>query len=159
CPAPCEGSCVLGINESPVTIKSIECAIIDKGFEEGWVVPEPPAQRTGKKVAVVGSGPAGLAAAAQLNRAGHWVTVFERADRIGGLLMYGIPNMKLDKRAVQRRVNLMAAEGIVFRANTEVGKDYPAERLLKDFDAVVLCGGATKARDLPVEGRGLKGIH
>ena len=123
CPAPCEGSCVLGINEDPVTIKSIECAIIDKAFEEGWVVPEPPAVRTGKKVAVVGSGPAGLACAAQLNRAGHWVTVFERADRIGGLLMYGIPNMKLDKRTVQRRVDLLAAEGVAFVTNCEVGKD------------------------------------
>jgi glutamate synthase (NADPH/NADH) small chain len=151
---------VLGINEEPVTIKSIECAIVDKGFEEGWIVPEPPARRTGKKVAVVGSGPAGLAAAAQLNRAGHWVTVFERADRIGGLLMYGIPNMKLDKRqVVQRRVDLMAAEGVKFVTSCEVGKDFPAERLRKEFDAVVLCGGATKARDLPVEGRNLKGIH
>ncbi len=159
CPAPCEGSCVLGISEPPVTIKSIECAIIDRGFEEGWVVAEPPAKRTGKKVAVVGSGPAGLACAAQLNRAGHWVTVFERADRIGGLLMYGIPNMKLDKRIVQRRVDLMAAEGVQFFTKTEVGKEYPAERLLKEFNAVVLCGGATAARDLPVEGRNLKGIH
>src|SRR5579871_4979721 len=153
CPAPCEGSCVLGINEPPVTIKSIECAIVDKGFEEGWIVPEPPAVRTGKKVAVVGSGPAGLAAAAQLNRAGHWVTVFERADRIGGLLMYGIPNMKLDKRTVQRRIDLMAAEGIAFVTACEVGAvKYPAERLLKEFDAIVLCGGATKPRDLPIEG-------
>jgi glutamate synthase (NADPH/NADH) small chain len=159
CPAPCEGSCVLGINDSPVTIKTIECAIIDKGFEEGWVVPEPPARRTGKKVAVVGSGPAGLAAAAQLNRAGHWVTVFERADRIGGLLMYGIPNMKLDKRTVQRRVDLMAAEGVQFITNCEVGKTYPAENLRKEFNAVVLCGGATQGRDLPTEGRTLKGIH
>jgi glutamate synthase (NADPH/NADH) small chain len=159
CPAPCEGSCVLGINDSPVTIKSIECAIIDKGFEEGWVVPEPPARRTGKKVAVIGSGPAGLAAAAQLNRAGHWVTVFERADRVGGLLMYGIPNMKLDKQTVQRRVDLMAAEGVAFVTNCEVGKDYPAAKLLKEYSAVVLCGGATAARDLPAEGRGLKGIH
>jgi glutamate synthase (NADPH/NADH) small chain len=160
CPAPCEGSCVLGINEEPVTIKSIECAIVDKGFEEGWIVPEPPARRTGKKVAVVGSGPAGLAAAAQLNRAGHWVTVFERADRIGGLLMYGIPNMKLDKRqVVQRRVDLMAAEGVKFVTGCEVGKDFPAERLRKEFDAVVLCGGATKARDLPVASRNLDGIH
>lgn len=159
CPAPCEGSCVLGISEPPVTIKNIECAIIDKGFEEGWVVPEPPAQRTGKKVAVVGSGPAGLACAAQLNRAGHWVTVYERADRIGGLLMYGIPNMKLDKGTVQRRVDLMAAEGIKFITKTEVGKDVPAETLMRDFDAVVLCGGATAARDLPAEGRNLKGIH
>jgi glutamate synthase (NADPH/NADH) small chain len=159
CPAPCEGSCVLGINEPPVTIKTIECAIIDKAFEAGWVIPEPPARRTGKKVAVVGSGPAGLAAAAQLNKAGHHVTVFERADRIGGLLMYGIPNMKLDKRVVQRRVDLMAAEGVTFITNTEVGKDYAAERLRQEFDAVVLCGGATAARDLPVEGRDLKGIH
>jgi glutamate synthase (NADPH/NADH) small chain len=159
CPAPCEGSCVLGINDSPVTIKTIECAIIDKGFEEGWVVPQPPARRTGKKVAVVGSGPAGLAAAAQLNKAGHLVTVFERADRVGGLLMYGIPNMKLDKRVVQRRVDLMAAEGVSFITNCEVGKDYAGERLLQEFDAVVLCGGATQARDLPAPGRDLKGIH
>jgi glutamate synthase (NADPH/NADH) small chain len=161
CPAPCEGSCVLGINDPPVTIKSIECAIVDKGFEEGWVVPEPPAVRTGKRVAVVGSGPAGLACAAQLNKAGHWVTVFERADRVGGLLMYGIPNMKLDKRLVQRRVDVLAAEGIDFRTGTEVGKDYPAARLLTDFDAVVLCGGATKANDFftKTEGRGLQGIH
>jgi glutamate synthase (NADPH) small chain len=159
CPAPCEGSCVLGINEQPVTIKSIECAIVDKGFEEGWIVPEPPAQRTGKRVAVVGSGPAGLAAAAQLNRAGHGVTVFERADRIGGLLMYGIPNMKLDKGIVQRRVDLMAAEGVKFVTRCEVGRDFPAERLRREFDAVVLCGGATRPRDLPVEGRHLKGIH
>jgi glutamate synthase (NADPH/NADH) small chain len=160
CPAPCEGSCVLGINEPPVTIKSIECAIVDKGFEEGWIVPEPPAVRTGKKVAVVGSGPAGLAAAAQLNKAGHWVTVFERADRIGGLLMYGIPNMKLDKRqVVDRRVDLLRAEGVVFVTSCEVGKDYPAEKLRREFDAIVLCGGATKARDLPIEGRQLGGIH
>ena len=159
CPAPCEGSCVLGISEPPVTIKTIECAIVDKGFEEGWIVPEPPVKRTGKKVAVVGSGPAGLSAAAQLNRAGHWVTVFERADRVGGLLMYGIPNMKLDKRSVQRRVDLLTAEGIKFVVNCEVGKSYPAEKLRTDFDAIVLCGGATQARDLPIEGRNLKGIH
>src|SRR5579871_1671073 len=161
CPAPCEGSCVLGIIEPAVTIKSIECAIIDKAFDEGWVVPEPPAQRTGKKIAVVGSGPAGLACAAQLNRAGHQVTVFERADRIGGLLMYGIPNMKLDKRVVQRRVDLMAAEGVAFITNCEVGKDYPAEKLRKEFDAVVLCGGATRPNDFfaKTEGRNLKGIH
>jgi glutamate synthase (NADPH/NADH) small chain len=161
CPAPCEGSCVLGINESPVTIKSIECAIVDKGFEEGWIVPEPPPRRTGKKVAVVGSGPAGLAAAAQLNRAGHRVTVFERADRIGGLLMYGIPNMKLDKNIVQRRVDLMEEEGVDFVVNCEVGKNYPANRLRKEFDAVVLCGGATNPNDFFVktEGRNLKGIH
>jgi glutamate synthase (NADPH/NADH) small chain len=159
CPAPCEGSCVLGISEPAVTIKNIECAIIDKGFEAGWVVPQPPPQRTGKKVAVVGSGPAGLAAAAQLNKAGHWVTVFERADRPGGLLMYGIPNMKLDKRYVQRRLDLMRAEGIAFVTNCEVGKDYPADQLRAEFDAIVLCGGATQGRDLPIEGRQLKGIH
>jgi glutamate synthase (NADPH) small chain len=159
CPAPCEGSCVLGINAPPVTIKNIEQAIVDRGFEEGWIQPEPPEARTGKKVAVVGSGPAGLAAAAQLNKAGHMVAVFERADRIGGLLMYGIPNMKLDKTIVQRRVDLMAAEGIEFIVNCEVGKDLPADQLLKDFDAVILAGGATKPRDLPIEGRQLKGIH
>ncbi|MBL8797291.1 MAG: glutamate synthase subunit beta [Planctomycetia bacterium] len=161
CPAPCEGSCVLGLNEPAVTIKTIECAIVDKAFEEGWVVPEPPAKRTGKKVAVVGSGPAGLACAAQLNKAGHLVTVFERADRIGGLLMYGIPNMKLDKRTVQRRVDLLAAEGVTFVTNTEVGKNYPAEKLKSDFNAVVLCGGATRPNDFftKTEGRNLKGIH
>jgi glutamate synthase (NADPH/NADH) small chain len=142
-----------------VTIKNIELAIIDKGFEEGWLVAEPPATRTGKKVAVVGSGPAGLACAAQLNSAGHLVTVFERADRVGGLLMYGIPNMKLDKQVVQRRIDLMAAEGVKFITNTEVGQDYPADQLLAEFEAVVLCGGATKPRDLPIEGRELKGIH
>ncbi|MBM3838290.1 MAG: glutamate synthase subunit beta [Verrucomicrobia bacterium] len=160
CPAPCEGSCVLGINAPPVTIKNIECTIIDKGWEEGWVVPEPPAVRTGKKVAVIGSGPAGLCAAAQLNRAGHWVTVFERADRPGGLLMYGIPNPKLDKKlVVERRLDQMAKEGVTFLTNTEVGRNYPAEKLLKEFDAVVLCTGATKPRDLPVEGRNLKGVQ
>src|SRR5438477_7140092 len=129
CPAPCEGSCVLGINEPPVTIKSIECAIVDKAFEEGWILPEPPLVRTGKKVAVVGSGPAGLSAAAQLNRAGHWVTVFERADRIGGLLMYGIPNMKLDKMIVQRRVNLMSAEGVRFVMGINIGHEYGVDQL------------------------------
>src|SRR5437867_2671497 len=159
CPAPCEGSCVLGINAPPVTIKNMECAIIDKGWAEGWVVAEPPAVRTGQKVTVFGSGPAGLCAAAQLNKAGHWVTVFERADRIGGLLMYGIPNPKLDKALVQRRVDLMAKEGISFVANTEIGVNYPAEKLLKEFDGVVLCTGATKPRDLPIEGRSLKGVH
>jgi glutamate synthase (NADPH/NADH) small chain len=160
CPAPCEGSCVLGINNPPVTIKNLECAIIDHGWDEGFVVPEPPQVRTGKKVAVVGSGPAGLCAAAQLNRAGHTVTVFERADRVGGLLTYGIPNMKLDKeQVVFRRIKQMEAEGIKFLANTEVGVNYPAANLLKEFDAAVLCTGATKARDLPIEGRNLKGIH
>lgn len=161
CPAPCEGSCVLGISEPPVTIKTIESAIIDKAFEEGWVQPHPPERRTCKKVAEVGSGPAGLACAAQLNKAGHLVTVFERADRIGGLLMYGIPNMKLDKRIVQRRVDLMQAEGVDFVTSCEVGKDYPADRLRQDFDAVVLCGGATKPNDFfaRTEGRNLKGLH
>jgi glutamate synthase (NADPH/NADH) small chain len=159
CPAPCEGSCVLGISDSPVTIKTIEQAIIDKGFESGWVVAEPPAVRTGKEVAVIGSGPAGLACAAQLNRAGHWVTVFERADRVGGLLMYGIPNMKLEKTVVERRTDLMAAEGVQFVTNTLVGVDYSTERLMQEFDAVVLCGGATRPRDLTLEGRELNGIH
>ncbi len=160
CPAPCEGSCVLGISEPAVTIKNIESAIVDKGFAEGWIIPEPPAFRTGKKVAVVGSGPAGLSAAAQLNKAGHWVTVFERADRIGGLLTYGIPNMKLDKRVVvERRVDLLKEEGITFKTGSEVGKDVSAEDLRKEFHAIVLCGGATKPRDLPVEGRSLKGIQ
>jgi glutamate synthase (NADPH/NADH) small chain len=159
CPAPCEGSCTLGINDPPVTIKSIEHAIVDRGFAEGWIVPQPPDHRTGKTVAVVGSGPAGLACADQLNKAGHSVTVYERADRIGGLLMYGIPNMKLDKGVVQRRVDLMAAEGVVFVPGTEIGQDIPASKLVEDFDAVVLCGGATKPRDLPIEGRGLEGVH
>ncbi|HXG51354.1 MAG TPA: glutamate synthase subunit beta [candidate division Zixibacteria bacterium] len=159
CPAPCEGSCVLGLQEQPVTIKTIECAIVDNGFAQGWIRPEPPEQRTGKKVAVVGSGPSGLACADQLNRAGHLVTVFERADRIGGLLMYGIPNMKLDKAIVQRRVDLMAAEGVRFVTGTAVGVDFPASRLREEFDAVVLCLGATKPRDLPIPGRELKGIH
>ncbi|OGG48120.1 MAG: glutamate synthase [Candidatus Handelsmanbacteria bacterium RIFCSPLOWO2_12_FULL_64_10] len=159
CPAPCEGSCVLGLHSPPVTIKGIECAVIDRGFEEGWVTPDPPARRTGKRVAVVGSGPSGLACADQLNRAGHLVTVYERADRAGGLLMYGIPNMKLDKATVQRRIDLMAAEGVTFVTNTEVGKDLPAPQLLKEFDAVALCGGATKPNNLPIEGRELKGIH
>jgi len=159
CPAPCEGSCVLGINDPAVTIKNIEVSIIDKGFEEGWVMPHPPKTRTGKKVAVVGSGPAGLACAAQLNKAGHSVTVFERDDRVGGLLMYGIPSPKLEKHVVQRRVDLLTAEGIKFVTNTEVGKNYPAEKLLKEFDAAVLCTGATRPRDLTVEGRNLKGIH
>ena len=159
CPAPCEGSCVLGVIEPPVTIKSIECSIIDKAFEEGWVTPNPPKQRTGKKVAVVGSGPSGLAAADQLNKVGHAITVFERADRVGGLLTYGIPNMKLEKQIVQRRADLMTAEGVDFKTSVEIGKDLPAKQLMDDFDAVVLCCGATKPRDLPIEGRDLKGVH
>jgi glutamate synthase (NADPH/NADH) small chain len=159
CPAPCEGACVLGINADPVTIKLHEKEIIDHAFKEGWVVAQPPSARTGKTVAVIGSGPAGLAAAAQLNKAGHMVTVYERADRIGGLLMYGIPNMKLQKELVQRRVDLLAEEGIVFVTNTEVGKDISVKQLETDFDSVVLCIGATVPRDLPVEGRELNGVH
>ncbi|MEN9574552.1 MAG: hypothetical protein RL514_2407 [Verrucomicrobiota bacterium] len=160
CPAPCEGSCVLGISSPAVTIKNIECSIIDHGWENGWVKPEPPANRTGKKVAVVGSGPAGLSAAAQLNKAGHRVLVFERADRPGGLLMYGIPNMKLEKNeVVLRRIKLLEDEGVKFVCNCEVGKDLTAKQLMDDFDAVVLCTGATKPRDLPIEGRQLKGVH
>lgn len=159
CPAPCEGSCVLGIIDPPVTIKNIECAIIDKGFKEGWVIAEPPAQRTGKKVAIVGSGPSGLSCAAQLNRAGHLVTVYERADRIGGLLVYGIPNMKLDKAIVKRRIDLLALEGINFVTNTSIGTDISVTKLRDNVDAVVLCGGATKPRDLPIEGRDLHGIY
>ncbi|CAN6359232.1 unnamed protein product [Urochloa humidicola] len=162
CPAPCEGSCVLGIIENPVSIKSIECAIIDKGFEEGWMVPHPPLQRTGKKVAIVGSGPAGLAAADQLNKMGHIVTVFERADRIGGLMMYGVPNMKADKAGiVERRVKLMAEEGITFVVNAHVGIDphYSIERLRSESDAVILACGSTRPRDLPIPGRELSGIH
>jgi glutamate synthase (NADPH/NADH) small chain len=160
CPAPCEGSCVLGINAPPDTIKNIENTIIERGWDEGWVLPEPPKQRTGKTVAVVGSGPAGLAAAAQLNKAGHSVTVLERADRPGGLLMYGIPNMKLDKNeVVMRRIRLMEQEGIKFVCNAEVGENYEPQMMLKDFDAVVLCTGATRPRDLPIEGRDLQGVH
>ncbi len=159
CPAPCEGSCVLAINQDPVTIEYIEKEISDRGFANGWIKPEPPAERTGKKVAVVGSGPAGLAAAQQINRAGHWVTVLERADFIGGLLMLGIPDFKLDKDVVRRRIQLMSDEGIEFRTNCNVGVNYPVEDLLADFDAVCLTGGSTQARDLPVPGRDLDGIH
>ncbi|MEQ9460773.1 MAG: glutamate synthase subunit beta [Phycisphaeraceae bacterium] len=172
CPAPCESACVLGINEPPVAIKSIECAIIDRAFEEGWVVPHPPKHRTGKKIAIVGSGPAGLAAADQLNQAGHTVTVFERDDRIGGLLMYGVPNMKLDKGIVERRVNLLAAEGVNFQTNANVGGD-PAHHgsahrattidpntLTNDFDATLLACGALQGRDLDqLPGRNLNGVH
>lgn len=159
CPAPCEGSCTVGLIGQPVTIKTIEQAIIDRGFEEGWVVPQPPQYRTGKRVAVVGSGPAGLACADQLNQAGHEVTVYERSDRIGGLLMYGIPSMKLDKSVVQRRVDLLAAEGIEFITNTEIGKDIPTQQLVNEYDAVVLCGGATKPREFNIEGSHLNGVH
>ncbi|MDH3977732.1 MAG: glutamate synthase subunit beta [Gammaproteobacteria bacterium] len=160
CPAPCEGSCVLGINELPVTIKNIENAIIDKGFDEGWVKPRVPEVRSGKKVAVVGSGPAGLAAADQLNQAGHEVTVYERADRIGGLLMYGIPNMKLDKTGVvDRRVDLLKAEGIQFKTNADVGQNVDARQLMNDNDALLLATGSTVPRDLPILGRDLNGVH
>ncbi|XP_018319466.1 glutamate synthase [NADH], amyloplastic isoform X2 [Agrilus planipennis] len=159
CPAPCEAACVLGISEPSVTIKNIECSIIDHAFEQGWIVPQIPPIRTGKHVAVVGSGPSGLACAQQLNKAGHNVTVFERNDRIGGLLQYGIPTMKLSKTVVQRRVDLLAAEGITFKINVNVGKDISAKELSEDFDAVVLCTGATWPRDLPLPGRQLGGIH
>ncbi len=159
CPAPCEGSCTMALSGEAVTIKTIEAAIADRAFEEGWVPVDEPLTRTGKKVAVVGSGPAGLACAAQLNKAGHTVTVLERADRVGGLLMYGIPSMKLDKSLVARRVRLLAGAGVRFVTGIEVGRDLPAERLLSDYDAVVLCCGATEARGLPVPGRELSGIH
>lgn len=159
CPAPCEGACVLGINNPAVTIKNIENAIIDRGFEEGWVEPAHPAERSGKSVAIVGSGPAGLAAAEQLNRAGHNVTVYEREDRIGGLLMYGIPNMKLEKKLVDRRVELMRSAGIEFVTGADIGKDVPVAQLQKEFDAVLFATGSTTPRDLPVPGRELKGIH
>ena len=159
CPAPCEGSCVLGINDDPVTIKAVELAIIDHAFAEGWVVPQPPAIETGKRVAIVGSGPAGLAAAQQLRRAGHQVTVFERDDRIGGLLRYGIPEFKMEKRVLDRRLEQMRAEGVEFRVNAHVGVDVSARQLLAEYDAVLLAGGATASRDLDVPGRALAGIH
>lgn len=159
CPAPCEGACVINLSGPPVTIKNIEVSIIDRAWENGWIAPEMPERRTGRKVAVVGSGPAGLSCAAQLNKAGHLVTVYERADRIGGLLMYGIPNMKLDKKVVQRRIDLMAKEGVRFVTNTAVGSHVSAKLLVDTFDAVVLAGGATVPRDLPIEGRNLQGIH
>lgn len=159
CPAPCEASCVLSINNDPVTIEYIEKTIAEKAFELGLIKPTPPKARTGKRVAVVGSGPAGLAAAAQLNKAGHWVTVFERSDRIGGLLRYGIPDFKLEKYVIERRVRLMEEEGIIFRTNAHVGVNVSAEHLEEEFDAVVLCGGASAPRDLPIPGRDLKGVH
>ena len=164
CPAPCEGACVLGITDPAVTIKNIENAIIDRGFAEGWIKPQPPPVRTGKKIAIIGSGPAGLSAAAQLNKVGHQVTVYERADRIGGLLMYGIPNMKLDKGVVERRINLLKAEGIAFVTNADVGaKSSPnfvdPQKLHGDHDVVLLCTGATKPNDLPIPGRGLGGVY
>jgi glutamate synthase (NADPH) small chain len=159
CPAPCEGACVLGISQDPVTIKQVEVEIIDRAFDEGWVVPVRPEHRTGHRVAVIGSGPAGLAAAQQLTRAGHVVTVFERDDRIGGLLRYGIPEFKMEKRHVDRRLEQMAAEGTTFRTGVHVGVDLTVEQLRQDFDAIVLAGGATAARDLPIPGRELSGIH
>ena len=159
CPAPCEGACVLGINEPAVTIKNLENAIIDRGFEEGWVSASQPKVRTGKTIAIVGSGPAGLAAAAQLNQAGHKVTVYERDDRIGGLLMYGIPNMKLEKDIVDRRAQLLRDEGIQFRENTNVGKDISARDLMDEYDVLLLATGATKARDLNIPGRDGSGVH
>jgi glutamate synthase (NADPH/NADH) small chain len=159
CPAPCEAACVLGINEPPVTIKVIEKTIIEHAFREDWIRPEPPLVRSGKRVAVVGSGPAGLAAAQQLNRAGHSVTVFEKADRIGGLLRYGIPDFKMEKWLLDRRIKQMTAEGIEFRTNVHVGQAIPGEELREDFNAILLAGGAEQPRDLPVPGRKLKGIH
>jgi len=159
CPAPCEGACVLGINNDPVTIKSIEVSIVDRAFNEGWVAVRPAPRRTGKRVAIVGSGPAGLAAADQLNRAGHLVTVFERADRIGGLLRYGIPEFKLEKRLLDRRLQILSEEGVTFRTSCEVGVTVPVDELRAGFDAIVLAGGSTRPRDLPVPGRELAGIH
>jgi glutamate synthase (NADPH/NADH) small chain len=159
CPAPCEGACVLGINDYPVTIKSIEASIIDRAWDEGWVVPSPPTTRTWKKVAIIGSGPAGLAAADQLNKAGHSVTVFEKSDRIGGLLRYGIPEFKMEKRFLERRLAVMQEEGVIFRAGVNVGVDVPVNRIRGDFDATLLAAGAGHPRDLPVPGRELSGIH
>jgi glutamate synthase (NADPH/NADH) small chain len=159
CPAPCEAACVLGINEPPVTIKQIEKSIVERGFKEGFIRPEPPRFRTGKKIAIVGSGPAGLAAAQQLNRAGHWVTVYEKADRIGGLLRYGIPEFKMEKRILDRRLEQMEAEGVKFVTNAHVGHSVPVDDLQREFDAILLAGGAEAPRDLNVPGRELNGVH
>ena len=159
CPAPCEGSCVAGLVDSPVTIKNIEYAIVDKAWKEGYIKPRIPEERSGMTVAVIGSGPSGLACADQLNQQGHKVTVFERADRVGGLLMYGIPNMKLEKETVDRRVNLLEEEGIEFVTNANIGKNIDVNEIQSNFDAMVLCVGSTKPRDLPVPGRELKGVH
>ena len=159
CPAPCEGACVLEINQDPVTIKAIEVSIIDRAYDEGWVTPQPQSTRTSKKVAVVGSGPAGLAAADQLNRAGHSVTVFEKSDRIGGLLRYGIPEFKMEKRVLDRRLAILEAEGVIFRGGVTVGSDVPVDRMRADFDAILLAAGAGQPRDLPVPGRDLQGVH
>jgi glutamate synthase (NADPH) small chain len=159
CPAPCEASCVLGINSDPVTIKQIEASIVERAWNEGWIRPEPPKVKTGKNVAVVGSGPAGLACAQQLARAGHSVTVFERADRIGGLLRYGIPDFKMEKRHLDRRLLQMKEEGVIFAPSTNIGVNVQAQSLIEDFDAICLCGGASQPRDLPIEGRSLDGIH
>ena len=159
CPAPCEAACTLNINSTPVGIKSIEHAIIDKGWESGWVVPQPPVKKTGKRVAIIGSGPAGLAAAQQLARAGHDVVVFEKADRVGGLLRYGIPDFKMEKHLIDRRMAQMRAEGVEFRVNQDIGGAVPAKKLVDEFDAVVMAGGAEQPRDLPIPGRDLDGVH
>ncbi len=159
CPAPCEAACVLGINNNPVTIKYVEVNIIDRAFKEGWVVPEPPKKLTGKKVAVIGSGPAGLACAQQLRRVGHEVTVFERDDRIGGLLRYGIPDFKMEKRHIDRRLQQMKDEGVVFKTSCNIGVDIAIDKLLGEYDAIALCGGSTEARDLKIPGRELQGVH
>jgi glutamate synthase (NADPH/NADH) small chain len=159
CPAPCEASCVLSINNSPVTVEYIEKTVAEQAYEKGYIKPNPPKSRTGKRVAIVGSGPAGLAAAAQLNKAGHWVTVFERSDRIGGLLRYGIPDFKLEKTVLDRRLRIMEQEGIIFRTNAHVGVNISAEHLRDEFDAVLVCGGASAPRDLPIPGRNFKGVH